>query len=205
MARFLFYRTEMMTALAIINNHDSFTYNLVDLVRRLAVDFEVINVENVNIQALDRFSHILLSPGPDVPQAYPQLFEILATFYQTKAILGVCLGHQTICQFFGATLFNLPEVRHGQKRLLKVRSESALFQGLPEQFHIGLYHSWAVSHTDFPTELACIATCDDEIIMAIQHRQWPIFGVQFHPESYMSEQGLSVLKNFLNLESRSHF
>ncbi|WP_386688818.1 anthranilate synthase component II [Lonepinella sp. MS14437] len=205
MASVYFSTQKTMTKLAIINNHDSFTYNLVDLIRRLHVQFDVINVENLSLDRLEDYSHILISPGPDVPKSYPQLVAMLTRFYQQKTILGVCLGHQTICEFFGATLFNLPNVRHGQKSHLKVQSNSVLFQGLPNHFEIGLYHSWAVSTENFPTELEITATCDDEIIMAFQHHTLPIFGVQFHPESYMSEYGLWILKNFLNLESRSYF
>ena len=193
-----------MLKLAIINNHDSFTYNLVDLVRRLEVEFEVINVENVNLEKLNIFSHILISPGPDVPRAYPKLFEILEKFHTVKPILGVCLGHQTICEFFSAKLFNLPQVRHGHRKQLKVRSKSQLFSGLPNQFNIGLYHSWAVLPEHFPSQLEVIATCEDEIIMAFEHKELPIFGVQFHPESYMSEYGLDILRNFLLQNSVSN-
>ena len=186
----------MTPRLLIINNHDSFTYNLVDLVRKLAVPFTVTNVEDVRLEQAERFSHFLISPGPDVPSAYPQLFALLERYHRHKAILGVCLGHQTLCQFFGATLYNLPDVRHGQRRQLKVRSDSALFSGLPLQFQIGLYHSWAVSERNFPTELEITAVCDDEIIMAFQHKSLPLFGVQFHPESYISQYGKEILANF---------
>ncbi|MCK3658049.1 anthranilate synthase component 2 [Pasteurellaceae bacterium Pebbles2] len=186
-----------MPSLAIINNHDSFTYNLVDLIRRLDVPFQVIDVDTLTLDKLENFSHILISPGPDVPRAYPILFEMLSRFYQQKAILGVCLGHQTLCEFFGAMLFNLPKVRHGQEKRLKVRLKSVLFQSLPEEFNIGLYHSWAVSEQNFPDELEITATCSDGVIMAFQHKYLPIFGVQFHPESYISEYGEQIVANFL--------
>ena len=186
-----------MKRLLIINNHDSFTYNLVDLIRRLKVEFQVVDVEQLQLNEVENFSHILISPGPDVPSAYPQLFELIQQYHQSKAFLGVCLGHQTLGQFFGARLFNLPAVRHGYARQLKVRSNSALFSHLPREFRIGLYHSWAVSEQNFPAELCITATCEDEIIMAFQHRTLPIYGVQFHPESYMSEYGEQLLQNFL--------
>ena len=187
----------MAVRLLIINNHDSFTYNLVDLVRSLNISFEVVEVEQLQLEQVEVFSHILISPGPDVPEAYPQLFALLQRYYQHKAVLGVCLGHQTICRFFGATLYNLPDVRHGQCRPLKVRSNSRLFCGLPREFNVGVYHSWAVSPEDFPSELEITARCDDEIIMAFQHKTLPVFGVQFHPESYISEYGKDILANFL--------
>lgn len=187
----------MNTNLLIINNHDSFTYNLVDLIRQFDVPFSVVNVENLDLDQVAQFSHILISPGPDVPAAYPQLFAMLARYQHSKSILGVCLGHQTLCQFFGAKLYNLPNVRHGQARQIKVRSDSELFFSLPEQFQAGLYHSWAVSAEDFPDELIITATCEEEVIMAIQHRHLPIYGVQFHPESYISEWGNTLIANFL--------
>lgn len=188
----------MSRRLLIVNNHDSFTYNLVDLVRKLKIPFVVVNVEALQLEQAESFSHILISPGPDVPSAYPQLFALLERYHRHKAILGVCLGHQTMCQFFGATLYNLPDVRHGQRRQLKVRSDSALFSGLPVQFQIGLYHSWAVCEQNFPPQLEITAVCDDEIIMAFQHRALPLFGVQFHPESYISQYGKEILTNFLH-------
>ncbi|MCW9698676.1 MULTISPECIES: anthranilate synthase component II [unclassified Avibacterium] len=187
----------MNTNLLIINNHDSFTYNLVDLIRQFDVPFSVQNVEHLSLDEVENFSHILISPGPDVPRAYPQLFAMLERYQHSKSILGVCLGHQTLCEFFGATLYNLAQVRHGQAKQIKVRSNSGLFLGLPSQFQIGLYHSWAVSKQNFPPELDITATCEEGIIMAMQHRHLPIFGVQFHPESYISAQGKRLIENWL--------
>lgn len=189
----------MQKRLLLIDNQDSFTYNLVDLIRRLEVPFEVISVENLPQFDLDKFSHLIISPGPDVPSAYPQTFAMLEKYYTRKAILGVCLGHQTLCEFFGGSLYNLKEVRHGQVKRLKVRSNSSLFCYLPKEFNVGLYHSWAVNPSDFPAELTISATCSDEIIMAFEHKTLPIFGVQFHPESYISEYGLEILQNFLKI------
>lgn len=188
----------MQKRLLLIDNHDSFTYNLVDLIRQLAVPFELVTVENLPQVEMADFTHIIISPGPDVPFAYPQTFEMLEKYHTEKAILGVCLGHQTLCEFFGGSLYNLKEVRHGQAKRLKVRSNSALFSALPTEFDVGLYHSWAVNPSDFPAELRVSATCSDEIIMAFEHKTLPIFGVQFHPESYMSAFGLAILQNFIN-------
>lgn len=185
--------------LLIIDNHDSFTFNLVELVRRVDVSFDVINVEDLQENTPESYTHILISPGPDVPRAYPQLFEMLARYHQKKSIFGVCLGHQTLCEFFGGTLYNLAQVRHGQKRALKVRSNSPLFLGLPREFAIGLYHSWAVQRENFPHELEITAMCDEDVVMAMQHKSLPIYSVQFHPESYMSEHGEQILRNWLNI------
>lgn len=188
----------MSKRLLIVNNHDSFTYNLVDLIRRLSVPMRVIEVEKLDLDEVEQFSHILLSPGPDVPEAYPEMFALLTRYYRHKAILGVCLGHQTLCRFFGGRLYNLRQVRHGVCGRLKVRSKSAIFSGLPEKFDIGLYHSWAVDSQNFPAELTITAECHEEVVMAFEHKTLPIYGVQFHPESYISEYGEQMLINWLN-------
>lgn len=190
-----------MQKLLIINNHDSFTYNLVDLIRRLSVPFAVIDVDNLTLGAVEPFSHILISPGPDVPRSYPQLFVMLEKYHQHKSILGVCLGLQTICEFFGGTLYNLSDVRHGKSKQLKVRSTSPIFAGLPNQFQIGLYHSWAISSESFPSQLEITALCEDNVIMAVQHKTLPIYAVQFHPESFISEYGEEMLRNWLTSSS----
>lgn len=190
--------------LLVINNHDSFTYNLVDLLRRINnVAMTVCDTEKVNLHAVEQFSHILISPGPDIPTAYPQLFEILKNYHQKKSILGVCLGHQALCQFFGGKLYNLPHIRHGRSAVLNqimIQNQSKkplLFKNLPQSFKIGLYHSWAVDQHSLPTCLQTIATDQDGTIMAIQHRTLPIYGVQFHPESFISEYGEQILRNWL--------
>ncbi|OOF69454.1 anthranilate synthase component II [Rodentibacter caecimuris] len=187
-----------MKSILLIDNHDSFTYNLVELIRSLSVPFDVVDVDDLELTSIAKYSHILISPGPDVPRAYPQIFSMLENIYDQKSILGVCLGHQALCEFFGGRLYNLPTVRHGQKREIKVRSTSTLFFDLPERFSVGLYHSWAVENQDFPDELEITAYCDERVIMAVQHRSLPIFGVQFHPESYMSAFGRQLLQNWLN-------
>ena len=184
--------------LLIINNHDSFTFNLVDLIRKLNVPYDVLNVEDLKESTAEKYSHILISPGPDVPRVYPQLFSMLEKYYQ-QSILGVCLGHQTLCEFFGGTLYNLEKVRHGQKRILKVRSNSPLFFSLPSEFNIGLYHSWGVHKDDLPHCLEVTALCDEGVVMAMQHKSLPIYGVQFHPESYMSDFGEQILRNWLTI------
>ena len=190
-----------MKKILVINNHDSFTYNLVDLIRQLQVRFDVVSIEDLSLDCVEGYTHILISPGPDVPSTYPQLFAMLERFYQTKSILGVCLGHQTLCEFFGGELYNLPRVRHGLKRRLNVLLNSGLFLGLPAEFEIGLYHSWAVQTESIPETLEITAVCDDEIVMATQHKNLPIFSVQFHPESYMSEFGEKMLQHWLNFKN----
>lgn len=184
--------------LLLIDNHDSFTFNLVDLLRKIGVKTEVISVENLDLDAVENFSHIMISPGPDVPRAYPQLFEMLERYHQTKSILGVCLGHQTICEFFGGELYNLNTVRHGQQRLLTQTSANPLFDALPQTFNIGLYHSWAISQNSLlNTPLVATAFCDQNVLMAVKHPSLRIYGVQFHPESFITEYGEQILRNWL--------
>lgn len=187
--------------LLIIDNHDSFTFNLVDLIRKIGVEMEVVNVEELDLDAVEKFSHILISPGPDVPRAYPQLFAMLERYHQTKSILGVCLGHQTVCEFFGGELYNLDTVRHGQQRPIIQHKPNLLFSGLPEQFNIGLYHSWGISQNSLQnTPLVATSYCDQNILMATQHQHLPIYTVQFHPESFITEYGEQMLRNWLNFQ-----
>ncbi|WP_373778099.1 anthranilate synthase component II [Glaesserella sp.] len=184
--------------LLIIDNHDSFTFNLVDLVRKIGVEMQVVSVEDLDLDAVEHFSHIMISPGPDVPSAYPQLFALLERYHHAKSILGVCLGHQTLCQFFGGALYNLETVRHGQRRSLVQHSPNPLFEGLPDSFHIGLYHSWAILQNSLAnTPLVMTASCDQGVLMAIRHQYLPIYGVQFHPESFITEHGEQILRNWL--------
>lgn len=184
--------------LLIINNHDSFTYNLVDLLRRLEVEMQVCDTEKVDLDTVAAFSHLLISPGPDVPSAYPQLFAVLQRYHRQKSILGVCLGHQTLCQFFGSELYNLPQICHGQSAVLQQTADSLLFKNLPQSFKIGLYHSWAVQRDSLPSCLQATAVDQNGTLMAMQHRTLPIYGVQFHPESFISEYGEQILRNWLS-------
>lgn len=188
--------------LLIVDNHDSFTFNLVDLLRQIGVEMEVLSVENLDLDEVERFSHILISPGPDVPRAYPNLFAMLERYHQTKSILGVCLGHQTLCEFFGGTLYNLNNVRHGQQRTLRQLRPNPMFQGLPSEFRVGLYHSWGILQKSLEnTPLVTTAECEQGVLMAFRHQSLPIYGVQFHPESFITEYGRELLTNWLHAPS----
>ncbi|QLB42275.1 MULTISPECIES: anthranilate synthase component II [Mannheimia] len=191
----------MQKKLLIIDNHDSFTFNLVDLLRKINISAKVVLVEELNLDEVESFSHILISPGPDVPKAYPQTFVMLERYHQTKSILGVCLGHQTLCEFFGGTLYNLENVRHGQQRTLTQIEPNPMFNGLPKQFQIGLYHSWGILQNSLEnTPLVATAICEQNVLVAFKHKDLPIFGVQFHPESFITEYGKEMLENWLAIE-----
>lgn len=190
--------------LLIIDNHDSFTFNLVDLIRKIGVKMTVVNVEDLDLDEVEKFSHILISPGPDVPRAYPQLFAMLERYHQTKSIFGVCLGHQTVCEFFGGELYNLQTVRHGQQLPIVQQKPNLLFQGLPSDFKIGLYHSWGILQKSLENSpLVATATCSQGVLMATQHQSLPIYTVQFHPESFITEHGEQMLRNWLGKLDKS--
>lgn len=187
--------------LLIIDNHDSFTFNLVDLLGKIGVIPDVVVVEKLDLEAIVQYSHILISPGPDVPRAYPQTFAMLARYYQHKSILGVCLGHQTLCEFFGGELYNLPSVRHGHQRPLRHFEANRLFEHIPPNSKVGLYHSWAILQKSLEnTPLVATSCCDQNVLMAVKHKTLPIYGVQFHPESFLTEFGEQMLKNWLGIK-----
>ena len=191
----------MTNKIVLIDNNDSFTYNLVELLRQLSCDFVVINIADLVLADLARFSHIIISPGPDIPRAYPKIYDMLSLYAPTKTILGVCLGHQIIGEFFGATTYNLASPRHGMAGTLTLdpTHTSPIFAHLAPRFRVGLYHSWAISRHHVPTCLRITATCQDGVIMALEHTSLPIFGVQFHPESYISAFGEQIMANFVRL------
>lgn len=192
--------------LLLVDNHDSFTWNLVELIRgNSKVSFKILMPEQLNIGEIDRFDRIIFSPGPGLPDEQPAMYEILKKIvdirlYQRKSIpvFGVCLGMQAIAQFFGGRLMNLPQVVHGQPRGLKImKPEYCLFKGIPDNTPVGLYHSWAVDPSTLPESLKIIARSDDGTIMGLAHQSLPICGVQFHPESVMTPEGARMLKNWL--------
>jgi len=189
-----------MTKIALIDHNDSFTYNVLELLRKIGSNSTtVINYNDLIVSNLSVFDKIILSPGPCLPQDYPKTFEVIEQFYKTKSILGICLGHQAICSFFGAKLYNFKDVVHGVDTGITIKEFSPLFNNVPSKTKVGLYHSWAVDKVNFPDSLKVIAKSDDEVIMSVQHKKLPIYGIQFHPESFLTTHGELMLKNFINL------
>jgi anthranilate synthase component 2 len=186
-------------ALLILDNYDSFTYNLVHLVRKLGhTNLEVHRNDKIAPKEVDRFGAIILSPGPGIPLEAGNMPEIVRTYAPRKRILGVCLGHQCIGEIFGGTLVNMPQPVHGKGTPTVVTDrEDYLFRGLPERFTTGRYHSWLVGRPDFPRELAVSAEDDAGNIMALRHRKYDVRGVQFHPESVLTEHGEELMRNWL--------
>jgi len=182
----------------IIDNRDSFTYNLYQIFDEHPLcQIHVVQSDQIHLEDLEAYDQLVLSPGPDVPRSYPLLFDTLSRYENSKPILGVCLGHQAIGEYYGAELYNVEHVFHGQTRLLSQATPDLLFKGVPDQTPIGLYHSWALASHSFPETLEITAFSNDGIIMAIRHKTKNVRGIQFHPESYMTPLGRQMLFNWI--------
>ena len=183
----------------VFDNYDSFTYNIVHALRQLGVNPDVARNDKIDINDINRYDKIVLSPGPGIPSEAGLLMPLLDRYASTKSILGVCLGHQAIGQHFGAKLLNLSKVYHGLQTPIDINvADDYLFDGLPKRIDVGRYHSWVVDADEFPSELEVTATDDNGRIMALRHRSLDIRGVQFHPESILTPDGLKIIKNWLN-------
>lgn len=189
--------------LCIIDNNDSFTYNIVDLVRKIkGMEPEVITSYESGpeqVRKLDHADSIILSPGPGLPYEHPLMQEAIRKYAGSKPLLGICLGHQAISTYYGAEMKNLDRVVHGQPKKMKVCGDSILFRGLPRSFTVGLYHSWVVKSGSLPKELKLTGKSEEGLIMAMENRDKLLFGLQFHPESFISEYGAEILSNFIEL------
>lgn len=183
----------------IIDNYDSFTYNLVHLLRELGADVVVKHNDDISLEEIDNYDRIVLSPGPGIPSEAGLMPDIIKHYAETKPILGVCLGHQAIAEIFGGKIEKLPEVFHGIETVIEVDNQSKLFKNLPTKLSVGRYHSWIVSNNSFPKELKVIAKTSDGIIMALQHRVYNVYGIQFHPESVLTPLGKDIVKNWLSI------
>jgi anthranilate synthase component 2 len=182
----------------VLDNYDSFTYNLVYIIRQLGFgdQMEIFRNDKITVDAVAGFDKILLSPGPGVPADAGIMPQLLSRYYATKSILGVCLGHQAIGEAFGSQLTNLSEVMHGVASDVKVKPDF-LFERMPDTFKIGRYHSWVIDESTLSPALEVIARTPDQQIMAIRHREFQVRGVQFHPESILTENGVQLIKNWL--------
>lgn len=183
----------------VFDNYDSFTYNLVHLVEKIIHGkVEVYRNDGIALEEVQRFDKIILSPGPGIPEEAGLLLPLIKAYAASKSILGVCLGHQAIGESFGAKLHNLSTVFHGVATPVDILDNTApLFAGMEKTITVGRYHSWVVSDDDFPAELEITARDKNGYIMALQHRQYDIQGVQFHPESVLTPGGETILRNWL--------
>jgi anthranilate synthase component 2 len=191
----------------VFDNYDSFTYNLVHLVEKILHQrVDVYRNDQIPLEQVQEYDKIILSPGPGIPEEAGMLLPLIKEYASTKSILGVCLGHQAIGEAFGAKLVNLSTVYHGvatkidvlQKKSEAGSGKSPLFEGLPKELEVGRYHSWIVAEEGFPKELEVTARDANNYIMALQHKKYDVQGVQFHPESVLTPDGESILRNWLN-------
>ncbi len=183
----------------LLDNYDSFTHNLKQLVVQFGVKkLDIIKNNEIDLDAIEHYDKIMLSPGPGLPSEAGLMMEIIARYASSKPILGVCLGHHAIAEYFGAKLFNLKQPVHGIARKTSILKKDLLFNSLDDNFQVGLYHSWAVSDTDFPTDLEIIARSEKGIIMALRHKKFNVKGVQFHPESILTPSGKTLIWNWLD-------
>jgi anthranilate synthase component 2 len=184
--------------IVIIDNYDSFTYNLSHLIKELGAEVTVLRNDQFQLEDLERFNKIVLSPGPGIPSEAGLLLDVIRTYAGKKPILGVCLGHQAIGEAFGGKLVNLSEVFHGVATPCHIVVDDPIFSGLERTITIGRYHSWVVSKEAFPDCLEVTAEIDGQI-MALRHKTLNVRGIQFHPESVLTPDGKKMIQNWLFL------
>lgn len=185
----------------LIDNYDSFSYNLYQFVGTVNPDIRVVRNDELSVEQARELapSHIILSPGPGYPGDAGICVEAAKELGQTIPLLGVCLGHQAICEAYGATISHAKQLMHGKQSVVTLDTDCPLFSGLPKQIKAARYHSLAAIHDTMPECLKVTAETDDGEIMAVMHREFPVYGVQFHPESILTENGMQIIRNFLAL------
>ena len=188
----------LMKKMVLIDNYDSFTFNLVHYLEELDCDVVVLRNDEFEIEELQSFDAIILSPGPGIPSESGLLLEVIKTYASTKKILGICLGHQAIGEVFGATLVNLDTVFHGVSTTITItETTETLFSNLPQHIEVGRYHSWAINPTNLPETLEVTSVSENGEIMSIRHKNFNVKGVQFHPESILTPSGKTILANWI--------
>jgi anthranilate synthase component 2 len=185
----------------VFDNYDSFTYNLVHLVEKIThTKVDVYRNDKIALEKIGAYDKIILSPGPGIPSEAGLLLDVIIEYASTKSILGVCLGHQAIGEAFGGTLKNLDTVFHGVATPCQLTNPNVqLFKDLPKEIEVGRYHSWIIEDENFPAELEITARDDNNYIMALQHKTFDVQGVQFHPESILTPDGETIIRNWLKV------
>ncbi len=183
--------------MAIIDNYDSFTYNLSHLVTELGAGVTVLRNDRFLLTELEPFDKLILSPGPGIPCEAGLLLDVIRTYAPTKPILGICLGHQAIGEVFGGKLTNLSEVFHGVATPVHICADDYIFEGLPRIMEVGRYHSWIVAKDGLPSCLEITSESDEGYIMSLRHREYDVRGIQFHPESVLTPEGKTIMHNWL--------
>lgn len=182
----------------VFDNYDSFTYNLVQLIKEQSnASVEVFRNDEIPLEAVKAYDKILLSPGPGIPSESGLLLPLIKEYAATKSIFGVCLGQQAIAEAFGGSLTNLSKVYHGIATPVELIAESILFEGLPSTFNVGRYHSWVVNESDLPSSLKVTSKDVEGYIMSLEHKEFDVKGVQYHPESVLTPEGAKIIANWL--------
>ncbi|MGA9213359.1 anthranilate synthase component II [Kaistella sp.] len=183
----------------VFDNYDSFTYNLVQMIEQIVDEkVDVFRNDQISLEDVEKYDKIILSPGPGIPSEAGILLGLIKKYASTKSILGVCLGQQAIAEAFGGSLINLTEIYHGVATNAKtIKKEALLLRDLPENLEVGRYHSWAVNPEDFPEELEITSVDENGMIMSLQHKNYDVHAVQYHPESILTPNGKKIIENFL--------
>ena len=186
----------------VLDNYDSFTYNLVHMIKELGYnDIIICRNDKINLDGVEAYDKILLSPGPGIPSEAGLLLPLIKKYASRKPILGVCLGHQAIAEAFGGKLVNLKNVFHGVSSAIHINNPNYLFQQMNSNLEVGRYHSWIVERESLPSSLEILAEDDLGQIMALRHKKYDVQGVQFHPESILTPEGHQIILNFLQHEN----
>ncbi|HYG50006.1 MAG TPA: aminodeoxychorismate/anthranilate synthase component II [Flavobacteriales bacterium] len=189
----------MSKKILVLDNYDSFTYNLVHYVEEITgTDANVFRNNMISLDKVDRYDYIILSPGPGLPKDAGIMPELLKRYASSKKILGICLGHQAIVESEGGILYNLDKVYHGIATPVTVDTRHKMFKGLKEKLDVGRYHSWAVKKENLPGSLEVIASDENGVVMGVQHKKFAVTGVQFHPESILTPEGKTMIKQWLS-------
>lgn len=182
----------------ILDNYDSFTYNLVQLIKMSKLNFSVYRNDEIDLDAVDKFDKILLSPGPGIPDDAGIMKDLINRYYKSKSILGICLGMQAIAEVFGCEIYNMKKVYHAESCKIKIKDKSeVLFKDINNEFFAGRYHSWAVKN-NVSEKVRITAVNSTNLIMGIKHKKYDVKGLQFHPESILTEKGEQIIKNWIN-------
>ncbi len=189
-----------MKKIVVVDNYDSFTYNLVHYLEALDCEVTVFRNDEIELDEIASFDKILLSPGPGIPDEAGLLKQIIRTYSKSKSILGICLGQQAIAEVFGGKLINLEKVYHGVESHIAITvDDEPLFTGIPNSITVGRYHSWSVDKSSFPSALEITSVDSNGEIMSLRHKTFDVRGVQFHPESVLTPNGKSILRNWLSM------
>lgn len=181
----------------IIDNYDSFTYNLSHLVKELGAEVSVVRNDQFRLSELKPFDKIILSPGPGIPTEAGLLMDVIDAYASVKPILGVCLGHQAIGEYFGGKLTNLSQVFHGIASIISITAPDYIYKELPAQVQVGRYHSWVVDNEGLPDCLEVTSVSEEGQIMSLRHKQYDVRGIQYHPESVLTPEGRKIIANWL--------